>query len=121
VLLILALPDVHKTPVASQASYAASSQWAMRAGGATADLNRLELLTNLAADLDSADQETFEDLGLLYVAPDSPAVTELARKRGDARFAHDRSTWITAMIGLGATALVSLLIASVALRRKRLV
>ncbi len=118
VMLIFAIPDVTATPGVSQVSKVASSQWAMRAAGATIDLNRLQLVNNLLAEVGTTDAELIEDVTRAVLGPDSGAVEELAEDQGDSRFTHDRPTWLSAMIGMSITALVSLLITSFALRRR---
>jgi ABC-type multidrug transport system ATPase subunit len=118
VMLIFAIPDVTAKPGVSQVSKVASSQWAMRAAGATIDLNRLQLVNNLLAEVGTTDAELIEDVTRAVLDPNSDAVAELAEDQGDSRFTHDRPTWLGAMTGMALTALVSLLITSFALRRR---
>jgi len=78
-LMIFAIPAVASSPVTRQLSYAASSQWAMRAAASTADLNRLELVSTLIPEVGTPDQALIDDLTMAFLEPDSRRSTFRSR------------------------------------------
>jgi hypothetical protein len=101
-------PDVVEKPVLKQASYLASTQWALSASASTIDLDRLQSIDKVAREAPTVrlDQplETFDDL------------TE--RLEPEPLWEHDEGTWLADAGALAGLTLAGAVGAGVAVRRR---
>ena len=112
-LLVLALggvfPRVGDKPVLKQLGYAASTRWGFAGMASTSDLNDLQAVTGVLTRTPSVNVDD----------PDALFQAFRRRYRGDARWDHSRSAWLSdagALIGLSLAALGA---AGLVLRRDR--
>jgi ABC-type multidrug transport system ATPase subunit/pSer/pThr/pTyr-binding forkhead associated (FHA) protein/ABC-type multidrug transport system permease subunit len=94
-------------PVLRELSYTASAQWGFAAAASTAELNRLQAITNAAQELPVIDLKNPGD-----------AIRALTTGgRGEARWNHESSAWLRAIAALGVITIVNLGVAIALLRR----
>jgi ABC-type multidrug transport system ATPase subunit len=110
-LLVLALgavfPQIGKRPVLNQLGYLGTTQWGFAGMASTVDLNDLQAVTGVLTRVDS-------------IKVDDPAPLFRAvhkGDRGDPRWDHDPSAWLTACAALLGLALAAAVATSLALRR----
>jgi ABC transport system ATP-binding/permease protein len=110
-LLVLALgavfPQIGERPVLNQLGYLGSTQWGFAGMASTADLNDLQAVTGVLTRVNS-----------VQVDDPAPLFRAVHRgDRGDPRWDHDASAWLTACGALLGLTLVAALATDLALRR----
>ena len=103
------VPSVTDKPVLKQVSYLSSAQWGTAATGATAELNRLTVVNDLAKDLPTINLA--DPLALLTTLPKI--------KLGDPRFNHEPRAWWSAIAAILLLMLMCLIATWAVLTRDR--
>lgn len=119
-LLVLAIPDVNDEPGLAQARVLAPSNWGFQSAAVTADLNRLQVLNEVARDLDDpVVRRAGEDLVAGDLDRLSARVDRYLESNSDPRFRPtDRNFW-RGVVGLAAITGAALLGARAALSPRR--
>lgn len=119
-LLVLAIPDVNDEPGLSQARVVAPSNWAFQSAAVTVDLNRLQILNEIARDFDDpVVRRAGEDILAGDIDRLSRRVDTYLESNGDDRFRSTDANFWTGIAGLGAITVVALLGARAALSPRR--
>jgi hypothetical protein len=110
-LLVLALgavfPQIGERPILNQLGYLGSTQWGFAGMASTTDLNDLQAVTGVLTRVDS-----------VQVDDPAPLFRAVHRgDRGDPRWDHDASAWLTACGALLGLTLVAAFATDLALRR----
>ncbi|MCC5952542.1 MAG: ATP-binding cassette domain-containing protein [Acidimicrobiia bacterium] len=101
------LPEIADRPVLREVSYLSSAQWGVAAAASTVDLGELQVFDERLRDLRSVDASD--------PLPAVDALTTASPTEG--RFAHDPSTWLTAIGMLVLLSLTATVATTLALRR----